>query len=803
VKLFCGRDGWKGWIGGLHITVLALTLSGGIGHLAATPPEMLRLRVSSLAPAGATEPAAVADLRVQQEFLRRNPGIELIAAEGIRIEGTVSEVTTVMMVTGGIAPDVINMNFRSTDSFVRKGIVAPLEPFLDAETPEERARILARIPSQVEPVVKRVGPGGGRQIYGLPRNLMFSGLFYNRDLFRRAGLPQRAPKDWNELMEFCRKLKALGPSVNPLFLSAGTSASWNLMSFLWSAGGEAVVERAPDEWRAAFNSPEAATAYEFYYRLVEADRVVKRGGSLASPQELESTGMIFGYVGGILSIDTEIFGFGAVPTGPGGLRGSEINAGVLGMFSGIANPAVRQAAWSYLKFFASEDAERIRTETFVDLGLASQVNPVLLRKFGFDQYLALLPKGLEDEFAEAFRTGKPEPYGKNCNLVYSEMTHPLDQMLTSSLIARLWKEGDMAGVRAETTRILNAAVERTNERMLGYVPPAQMTQRRWVAFGAVALILAGFVVVGWRVSTVFAEAGRRMAQPVSSRGLLPWLFLAPALLLVLVWKYLPLARGTTLAFLDYQILLPSRFVGLDNFANVLFDPAFWNSLVATLHYAAWTLTLGFVAPILLAYALHLIPKHKIMFRVLYYLPAVISATAVFFLWRELFGAESVLNQILRLCGFEARRAWTEDPHLAMLSCILPGVWAGVGPGCLIYLAALKTIPIEQFEAAEIDGAGFVQRTRLIVYPGLKGLIIINFIGAVAASFHGATNILIMTGGGPNGATEVTSLLIFFEAFTRMRLGHATAMAWILGSLLIGFTVVQLQKLSNMEFKTAK
>ena len=797
-----GLDGRLARAGGLHAIILSAALLGAIS-LDAAPAETLRLRVSSLASAGATEPAAVADLRVQQEFLQRNPDIELVAAEGISIEGMVSEVTTVMMVTGGIAPDVINMNFRSTDSFVRQGIVAPLEPFLDAETPEERERLLSRIPSQVLPVVNRVGPEGQRHLFGLPRNLLFSGIFFNRDLFNQAGLPQRAPKDWAELIEFCRKLQALGPQVNPLFLSAGTSASWNLMSFLWSAGGEAVVEKAPDEWRAAFNSPEAADAYEFYYRLVEADRVVKRGGSAATQQELESTGMIFGYVGGTVTIDTEIYGFGAVPTGPGGARGSEINATVLGIFSGIKDPAVRQAAWSYIKFFASEDAERIRTETFVELGLASQVNPVLLRKFGFDQYLALMPPGLEDEFAEAARTGKPEPFGRNCNLVYSEMTYPIDQMLTSSIIARLWKAGDMAGVRAETMRILNAAVERTNERMLGYVPPARMAQRRWVAMGAVVIILVAFVVVGWRVSKVFAEAGRRMAQPVSSRGFLPWLFLAPALLLVLVWKYLPLARGTTLAFLDYQLLLPSRFVGLDNFANVLFDPAFWNSLVATLHYAAWTLSLGFVAPILLAYALHLIPKHKIMFRVLYYLPAVISATAVFFLWRELFGAESVLNQILRLCGFEARRAWTEDPHLAMLSCILPGVWAGVGPGCLIYLAALKTIPIEQFEAAEIDGAGFLQRTRLIVFPGLKGLIIINFIGAVSASFHGATNILIMTGGGPNGATEVTSLLIFFEAFTRMRLGHATAMAWILGSLLIGFTVIQLQRLSNMEFKTAK
>jgi len=236
---------------------------------------------------------------------------------------------------------------------------------------------------------------------------------------------------------------------------------------------------------------------------------------------------------------------------------------------------------------------------------------------------------------------------------------------------------------------------------------------------------------------------------------------------------------------------------------VLFDAAFWKSIKVTFYYAAWTLTAGFLTPILLAYALHLIPKQKVLFRILYYLPAVISSAAVFILWRELFGAESVLNHLLRLFGFEARRSWTEDPNLAMITCILPAIWAGAGPGCLIYLAALKTIPVEQFEAAEIDGASFLMKTRLIVFPGLKGLIIINFIGAIAAAFHGANNILIMTGGGPNGATEVTALLLFFEAFTRLRFGYATAMAWIIASLLIGITMMQLKRLSRMEFKTAK
>lgn len=784
--------------------VFCFLLPGLPDAIAAGPPDggkaRVRLGVSGLPDPSGTEPMQIAALRIQEEFQKRHPGIDLVAVEGIRLENMVTETTTVMLIAGGIAPDVLKMNFRSADGFIKQGMVAPLEEFLDRETPAAREEILARIPKQVIPVVKRVGPDGERHLYGLPTDFKFTGIYFNKELFRQAGLPLRAPKDWDELVLFCGELKKLGPGINPLNLAQGSVASWNLLTFIWSSGGEAVVETAPGEWRAAFDSPAAVAAYEFYYKLVEADRLAKR---ISLQGGLQKTGMVFSYVGDSLVIDPEKFGFGAVPAGPTGLRGAEINAAVLGVFSGIQNPATKQAAWEYVAFMSGRVAEEIKVRTLVELGLAAQVNPVLLKRYGYHQYLRLMPAGLEAEFSLALESGKPEPYGKNCNLVYSEMTYPLDQILLSQLIARLWSEGDQAGVRAEIEAILGRAVVKTNERMLGYVPPEDMKMRRIVAVLVVVVIFGGFLWLGVHIWRIFSHAGALTSKPIASRSILPWLFLAPAIALKLVWSYLPLIRGTGMAFQDYQLILPSKFVGLDNFANVLFDGAFWNSLLATFHYAAWTLTIGFAAPIALAYALHLIPKHKILFRILYYLPAVISSAAVFFLWRELFGAESVLNQMLRMMGFEARRAWTDEPALAMLSCVLPGIWAGVGPGCLIYLAALKTIPVEQFEAAEIDGAGFLAKTRIIVFPGLKGLILINFTGAVAASFHGATNILIMTGGGPNGATEVTSLLLFFEAFTRLRFGHATAMAWIIGSMLIGFTVLQLQRLSSMEFKTAK
>jgi len=144
--------------------------------------------------------------------------------------------------------------------------------------------------------------------------------------------------------------------------------------------------------------------------------------------------------------------------------------------------------------------------------------------------------------------------------------------------------------------------------------------------------------------------------------------------------------------------------------------------------------------------------------------------------------------------------WLGDPGTAMISCVIPMVWAGVGPGCLIYLAALKGIPEELYEAADVDGASFIDKILFVVFPILKPLILINFIGVFIASWYGATGrILAMTGGGGN--TEVAGLHIFYKAFIYLKFGPATAMAWMLAFMLIGFTVYQLRILSRLEFRT--
>lgn len=190
-----------------------------------------------------------------------------------------------------------------------------------------------------------------------------------------------------------------------------------------------------------------------------------------------------------------------------------------------------------------------------------------------------------------------------------------------------------------------------------------------------------------------------------------------------------------------------------------------------------------------------------------------------FLWKSFYSPDGLINEVvnafIRLIDHlpgvkiaQVHEDWLQHQYLAIFFTLLPIIWAGMGPGCLIYLAALKTIPEELYEAADIDGAGIRRKIFSVALPSIRALIMINFIGAMIGAFRGASSfVLAMTGGGPfgenGGATEVIGLKIFYTTFGYLEFGAGAAMAWVLGSLLIGFTVFQLQRLSRVEFRTAE
>lgn len=821
-----------------------------------------------------------------------NVSIELERFTGIEVEGAEVDL---LAIAGGVAPDVLYINFRKSDNYIRNNFLYPLDRpedgYLAAMTPEE---VNFRINSKLWPVIRRKGPAGTEQVWAIPwGGALGKVLLFRKDLFDAKGIPHpTAQWTWDDLLAAARKLTDPRRGTYGLQLSRAKQESWYWVTYLWSAGGE-VMEYQPesDTWRCVFGSPQAAQALDYYIRLsaerwVDEDGVVRRGYSTKDAGDAwikwdrGEVGMAMSYIDERLfsTINPELTGMVPVPLGPGGQRGGELNSRMMGLFSGIKDPAVRDAAWEYMRFYESEEAVRIKTRVMVEGGYGPFVNPKYLRQFGYPEIERLSPPGWVETFDIAIETGRPEPYGKNSNVAYDLMTVPIERAEQMAIRDQL--PVDPQARLAVMQDLLDQAETRANEVMMGLVPERERQLRRVAAVVVLIALVVTFALVFRRVLRAFTPVAVAGAAPRARwdfrRYAWAYVLMLPALLTVLVWQYVPLAQGAGMAFFDYRLIGKSVWVGVDNFGDLLFDSYWWNAVWNSVRYSLLVIFLTFLPPIVLAILLQEVPRGRLLFRLIYYLPAVVTGLVTILLWKQFYepSERGALNAImlripalgfllagvalLLLCLAFARRLqnndmtlaawgfvlvgvvllvtvaglanpmlllpgeslreslaraptrlfahlpepyrWLSNPDTAMLSCVIPMVWAGMGPGCLIYLAALKGIPDDYYEAADMDGATFIDKILFIIFPMLKPLLIINFVGAFIHSWYGAEgNILVMTGGAAN--TEVAGLHIWFKAFTFLQLGPATAMAWMLGFMLIGFTVHQLRILSKVEFRT--
>lgn len=816
-----------------------------------------------------------------------NVAIELHRFSGITVEGLGMDSGPLMAIAGGVSPDVIRVNFRQSDTYIQEGFLYPLDKpedgYVTGLTREEQE---FWVHPKVEPIINRKGPGGSMHTWAMPSGgVLGKVMFYRKDLLDAAGVPY--PDNdwtWEDLYESCRKIADPGNGVYGILYGRSLSESCYWLPYLWSAGGEVMTyDPKTDQWTAVFDSGAGALALDYYTRLC-AEKWVdangkKRFGYAAKDAARDSRKWALGQIGFKTDyIDERVFstinpdttGIVPMPVGPDGNRGAELNSKMQGIFAGVEDRVIRDAAWEYLRFEASKEAAAIHTRVMVEGGLGRFVNPRYLRMFGYEDIIRLAPKGWEECFEIAIASGKPEPYGCNSQLIYTMMTTPLVEARNLAMKGRLPEDDEE---RLDLLRaILHRAASATNEKMIGIITPEARRVRRASAAAVLLGLVITFVVVFRRVFRAFRPPVTTVSRKDESWGFrrYKWgyLIILPAALSILVWRYVPLLLGSSMAFQNFRIMGNSVWVGVDNFGDLLWDVEWWQAVWNSVRYSVLVVGLTFLPPVILAVLLQEVPRGRILFRTIFYLPTVITGLVVIYLWKSFyenteygvlnslvmhipalgyvllgalfffilyaFGRRLVLHHaywvsaicfavgaglflfllrfawpILDQPGVPWWRAllmtnpqpyrWLDDPATAMLSCVMPMVWAGMGPGCLIYLAALKGVSNDFYEAADIDGATFVDKILFIVIPILKPLLIIQFVGVFISSWKSSAYILAMTGGTSN--TTVAGLHIFYKAYMFLKFGPATAMAWMLGFMLIGFTVHQLRILSKLEFKT--
>ncbi len=769
-----------------------------------------------------TDPWRRAQRKVFERFAELHPNIKIISASGLQVQGPAAESGLLMAMAGGTAPDVFYVNFRKLHNYINQGFLYPLNEYIDKD-PE----VLAR----VHPTIREVITVDGKT-YSMPWFQCVMALYYRKDLYKLAGLdPNKPPKDWDEFYRYCQKLTIPEKGQYGFgFQSTPSGTAFHWINFLWQAGGDVVAQDKKGEWHCVFNDEAGVAALEYFRKLVVdpwkrpsdgkiINGVASHTTSYATDIAQDKIAQWFGYSTDMVtnrqtSVNPSLIGIAPLPAGPKG-RANEINAGMWGINSQIRDKRIRDAAWEYVKFMSSEEADRIRTKAYVEAGLGRMVSPDKLERFGYKEYLRGIPKGWIEANKEAFKHGRPEPHGKNCEMIYIELDYPLVDM-------KLHPNKD-------PKVILDAAAKRIDTKMLGYIDPDVMNRRRkigWGVFASLFLLIGSVAAVSVRNLAKAQVDDTADTQLVRGKGarmihIIAWTFMLPAVLSILIWNYLPLLRGMTMAFQDYRILGGGAFVGLDNFIEAVNSDAFRRGVLNTLTYVSLNIGLGFCVPIGLALMLNEVPRGKMLYRTLFYLPAVTSSLVVIFLWKWFYdpSPQGLFNTLIGYYNQLAmslansihpwlnhlqisQQTWLSDPKLAMLCIILPAIWAGAGPGSIIYLAAMKGIPDDMYEAADLDGAGVFSKIWRVTIPTLKPLIVINFVGAFIGSFKAMENIFIMTGGGPLNATHTISLEIWYNAFMYLRFGYATAAAWIMGSMLIGFTMYQLRILKHVKFSTS-
>jgi multiple sugar transport system permease protein len=257
-------------------------------------------------------------------------------------------------------------------------------------------------------------------------------------------------------------------------------------------------------------------------------------------------------------------------------------------------------------------------------------------------------------------------------------------------------------------------------------------------------------------------------------------FLTPWFIGMAVFTIGPILASLYLSFTDYTLLSPPQWVGLDNFRRMFDDARLHKSLVVTFQYVFVSVPLQLSLALALAMLLNRGVRGLAFYRSVYYLPSLLAGSvSIAILWRQIFGGDGLVNQLLDLVGIEGT-SWIANPDTALGTLVVLNAWT-FGAPMVIFLAGLRQIPSSYYEAAAVDGAGAVSQFFRITLPLLTPIIFFNLVLQMIDAFQNFTQAFVVSGGrgGPVDSTLVYTLYLYDRGFGSFEMGYASALAWVL------------------------
>jgi multiple sugar transport system permease protein len=265
-------------------------------------------------------------------------------------------------------------------------------------------------------------------------------------------------------------------------------------------------------------------------------------------------------------------------------------------------------------------------------------------------------------------------------------------------------------------------------------------------------------------------------------------FVSPWLIGFLVFTLLPIVVSFYYSLCKFDLLQPPRFVGARNYLDLLNDKVFWQATRNTFYYTSMVLPGGLLVSLGLALLLNLEIPGRAIWRTIIFMPSLVPIVSSAMIWMWLLNPRLGLLNVLLADLHIPGPPWLTDPRWAMPALALMSFW-GVGNAVVIYLAGLQDVPIELYEAAELDGAGVLGRMWHVTLPMLSPVIFFNLVMAIIGTLQVFDIPYIMTNGGPARSTYFLSMYLYDSAFVYLQMGYAGAMAWIM--LLIVLTLTGL------------
>ena len=286
------------------------------------------------------------------------------------------------------------------------------------------------------------------------------------------------------------------------------------------------------------------------------------------------------------------------------------------------------------------------------------------------------------------------------------------------------------------------------------------------------------------------KAKKNKVNPVNWDLFAYW-FLVPTLVIITAFHVIPIFYSFILAFYNWDLITPARFVGLRNFKILLNDPLFWQSIWNTLYYTSISVPLGIISSLSVAMLLNQKIKAMDAYRVIYFIPVITSINAVSIVWKLIYHPNyGLLNKTLESMGLPGQR-WLLDPKWAMLAIIVMSVWKGLGYNVIIFLTGLKNIPTHLYEAATVDGASRWHKFRHVTWPLLSPVTFFVLVMSIIGSFQVFAQIYMMTpGGGPRNSTTTIVFYLYKVGFGDFHFGYAAAVAFELFLMIFVMTLVQ-------------